>query len=107
MEHSKNFNFALPSRDNDVDLADINEILNNFRKIDENSVKKEVGKGLSTNDFTDEYKAKVENALTSENIDQTYLPESKNAQSGIAVKEAIKTVKGEHVEFSEKIKRKI
>ena len=92
MEYSKNFNFALPSRDNDVDLADINEISNNFRKIDENSVKKEVGKGLSTNDFTDEYKSKVENALTSENIDQTYSPESENAQSGIAVKEAIKTV---------------
>lgn len=92
MEYSKNFNFALPSRDNDVDLADINEISNNFRKIDENSVIKEVGKGLSTNDFTDEYKVKVENALTSENIDQTYSPTSKNAQSGIAVKEAIKTV---------------
>ena len=92
MEYSKNFNFALPSRDNDVDLADINEISNNFRKIDENAVKKEVGKGLSTNDFTDEYKSKVENALTSENIDQTYSSGSKNAQSGIAVEEAIKTV---------------
>lgn len=41
MEYSKNFNFALPSRDNDVDLADINELANNFRKVDENAAKKE------------------------------------------------------------------
>lgn len=63
MEYSTNFGFALPSRDNDVDLADINEISNNFRKIDENAVKKEEGKGLSTNDFTDEQKEKIENSL--------------------------------------------
>lgn len=62
MEHSKNFGFALPSSNNDVDLADINEIANNFRKIDENAVKKEDGKGLSTNDFTDEYKKKLDGA---------------------------------------------
>ena len=86
MEYSKNFNFALPSRDNDVDLADINEISNNFRKIDENSVKKEVGKGLSTNDFTDEYKAKVENALTSENIDTEMSDTSENPVQNKAVK---------------------
>lgn len=89
MEYSTNFNFALPSRDNDVDLADINEISNNFRKIDENAVIKEAGKGLSTNDFTDEYKAKVENILSSENIDQTFSPTSKNAQSGVAVAQAL------------------
>ena len=65
MEYSKNFEFALPSSANDVDLADINEIANNFRKIDENAVKKEEGKGLSTNDFTDEEKEKVEVALSS------------------------------------------
>lgn len=41
MEYSKNFNFTLPSRDNDVDLADINEISNNFRKVDEQATKKE------------------------------------------------------------------
>lgn len=69
MEYSKNFNFSLPSRDNDVDLADINEISNNFRKIDENAVKKEVGKGLSTNDFTNEEKKRLANALTSESTD--------------------------------------
>ena len=86
MEYSKNFNFALPSRDNDVDLADINEISNNFRKIDENSVKKEVGKGLSTNDFTDEYKSKVENALTSENIDSEMSDTSENTVQNKVVK---------------------
>lgn len=64
MEYSTNFNFSLPSRDNDVDLADINEISNNFRKIDENAVKKEVGKGLSTNDFTNEEKERLANAPT-------------------------------------------
>lgn len=88
MEYSTNFNFALPSRDNDVDLADINEISNNFRKIDEKSVIKEVGKGLSTNDFTNEEKEKLANALLPENIDQTYSPTSENAQSGLAVAEA-------------------
>ena len=86
MEYSKNFNFALPSRDNDVDLADINEISNNFRKIDENSVKKEVGKGLSTNDFTNEYKAKVENALTSDNIDSEMSDTSENPVQNKVVK---------------------
>ena len=91
MEYSTNFNFALPSRDNDVDLADINEISNNFRKIDESAVIKEVGKGLSTNDFTNEEKEKLANALLPENIDQTYSPTSENAQSGLAVAEAVAT----------------
>ena len=105
MEYSKNFNFALPSRDNDVDLADINEISNNFRKIDENSVKKEVGKGLSTNDFTDEYKAKVENALTSENIDPEMSDTSENPVQNKAVKKYIdeKTT----LEHREKLERRI
>lgn len=67
MEYSTNFNFALPSRDNDVDLADINEISNNFRKIDEKAVKKE-------------------------NIDKKYSSTSENAQSGIAVAEAMNNV---------------
>lgn len=37
MEKSANFNFFLPSRDNDTDMADINQISDNFRIID-NSV---------------------------------------------------------------------
>ncbi len=94
MEYSKNFEFALPSSNNDVDLADINEIANNFRKIDENAVKKEEGKGLSTNDFSNKEKEKVENSLTAEDIDQNYNPESENAQSGIAVAQALKGASG-------------
>lgn len=99
MEYSKNFNFALPSRDNDVDLADINELANNFRKVDENAVKKEQGKGLSTNDFTDEQKEKVKNSLTKENVDQAYNPTSENAQSGVAVAEAISAVANVDIEI--------
>lgn len=94
MEYSKNFDFALPSSANDVDLADINEISNNFRKIDENAVKKEDGKGLSTNDFTDADKSKLDGALSLENIDQSYNPTSENAQSGVAVAEALSGVNG-------------
>lgn len=93
MEYSKNFGFALPSSANDVDLADINEIANNFRKIDENAVKKEAGKGLSENDFTDAEKQKLQNALLPENIDQKYNPTSENPQSGIAVAQATKILK--------------
>ena len=69
MEYSKNFNFALPSSANDVDLADINELSNNFRKIDENAVKKEEGKGLSTNDFTNEDKTKLNNSASQEYVE--------------------------------------
>ena len=64
MEYSKNFGFALPSSDNDFDLADINELANNFRKVDEKAMKKE-------------------------DVDQVYNPASENPQSGIAVAEAI------------------
>lgn len=56
-------------------------------------VNKEDGKGLSTNDFTNEDKKKLYSALQNENIDQTYNSESKNAQSGIAVAEAINNIK--------------
>lgn len=89
MEYSKNFGFALPSSANDVDLADINEISNNFRKIDENAVKKEAGKGLSENDFTDAEKQKLQNALLPENIEQKYDPTSTNAISGVGVAQAV------------------
>ena len=51
-------------------------------------VNKEDGKGLSTNDFTNEDKEKLYSALQKENIDQTYNSTSENAQSGIAVAEA-------------------
>ena len=81
MEYSTNFNFSLPSRDNDVDLADINEISNNFRKIDENAVKKEVGKGLSTNDFTTEEKERLANAPTDIALTDSHLQLTANGKA--------------------------
>ena len=50
------------------------------------------GKTLTTNDFTDEYKEKLESIPNDiPETDQTYNPESENAQSGKAVFEAIAT----------------
>lgn len=49
----------------------------------------EVGKGLSSNDFTNEDKEKLYSALQNENIDKTYNPTSENAQSGLAVAQAV------------------
>ena len=60
MEKSKNYNFNLPNSAND-EIADINDISDNFRIIDE---------------------------IMNE-TDQTYKPESENAQSGKAVAEAV------------------
>lgn len=51
----------------------------------------EVGKGLSSNDFTNEDKEKLNSALQNEDIDQTYSLTSTNAQSGKAVAEAVLT----------------
>ena len=51
----------------------------------------EVGKGLSSNDFTDEDKEKLDSALQGEDLDQAYTPDSENAQSGKAVAEAVST----------------
>lgn len=61
MERSPNFNFYLPSRDVD-DIVDINQISENFETIDE-----------------------------AMKVDSIYNPESANAQSGIAVAQAIDT----------------
>lgn len=68
MEYSENFNFALPSSSNDIDIADINDISNNFRIIDAQVVKKEEGKGLSTNDFSNTDKNKLNAAITFNDI---------------------------------------
>ena len=62
METSTNFGFNLPSRDND-DIADINQISDNFRIIDE--IMKET--------------------------EQTFSGTSENPQSGIAVAQAVET----------------
>lgn len=66
MDRSARFGFYLPSRDTD-DIADINQISDNFRIVDGKMVEKVDGKGLSTNDFTDEYKQKVVESYESTN----------------------------------------
>ena len=103
---SEKFGFYLPSRDDD-DIADINQISENFRIIDENLQKKEEleksfekkqdvlisGKSIKTlngESILGEGNIKIE-------IDQTYNPQSENAQSGEAVAQAIN-------EFSENFK---
>lgn len=69
-----------------------NDIVADIENLDAQTVKKEVGKGLSTNDFTNGEKERLANALLLENIDQTYSATSGNAQSGMAVAEALKTI---------------
>lgn len=66
MQNSKNYNFYLPSRDAD-DIVDVNQLSENFVKIDSEMSEMLKGKG----------------------VDQTYNPESENAQSGKAVAEAV------------------
>lgn len=70
--------------ENPVQNKVINEALSGY-------VMSEVGKGLSSNDFTNEDKEKLSSALQNEDIDQTYSPTSTNAQSGKAVAEAVST----------------
>jgi hypothetical protein len=62
MERSTRFNFNLPSSSVD-DIADINQISENFRIIDEKMVESVEGKGLSENDYTAKDKEKVQGAL--------------------------------------------
>lgn len=61
----------------------------------EDKVDKETGKGLSSNDYTNEEKAKLAGieagAQVNATVDTTYNPESQNAQSGIAVAQAVDT----------------
>lgn len=86
MQYSENYGFYLPSRDAD-DVADINQISENFRVIDASVVKKISGKGLSSNDYTDEEKSKL--AKVNPEIDQVFDAESENPQSGKAIAETI------------------
>ena len=79
METSENFGFKLPSRDSD-DIVDVNLLSDNFRVIDDVMVAKEQGKQLSSNDFTNEEKSKLESitVLDVNNISNAY----KGYQSG-------------------------
>lgn len=113
MNKSTNYNFNLPNSAND-EIADINDISENFVTIDSTmksiesatgtasadiealksgKVDKILGKGLSSNDYTDTEKEKlqgIETGATRNTIDQTFSATSQNAQSGKAVAEAIK-----------------
>ena len=103
MEKSEKFGFILPSRDSD-DIADINQISDNFRIIDENipskdELKNEIEKEKIIVDQIYNSKSKnpqsgkaVAEAIAENKtpVDLVYNPESENAQSGIAVDEAIK-----------------
>lgn len=90
METSTNFGFYLPSRDTD-DIADINQISDNFRKIDDEVQEKlESGKNLKTiNNQSLLGSGNIEIQGGSGEADQKYSPTSPNAQSGIAVAEAV------------------
>ncbi len=91
MKHTKNLKLKKPEANDFIDIEDIN---NNMEEIDEkcgefvdhientenhvtadekqawnNKVDKEAGKGLSTNDYTDEEKEKIADLLESINID--------------------------------------
>lgn len=66
-----------------------NDLNAKIENLDAETVRKEEGKGLSTNDFTTAEKEKLAKALLPENIDQTYSATSENAQSGLAVAQAL------------------
>lgn len=68
MIYSPNFHFNIPSRDVD-DIVDINQLSENFMQIDAVMVAKEEGKGLSSNDYTDEDKKKLDSLSVTPDID--------------------------------------
>lgn len=96
MDISTNYGFFLPSRDTD-DIADINQISDNFRIIDGKMVEKVEGKGLSENDYTAQDKEKVQGALQrNQGIENAgkfmSVDENGNIVPSIAVKESFGTV---------------
>ena len=92
MDISSNFKFHLPSKYSD-DIVDVDVLSDNFRIIDDVMVAKEQDKQLSSNDFTNDEKSKLESiehgAQVNNPVDQNYDPQSENAQSGKAVNQAI------------------
>lgn len=68
MIYSPNFHFNIPSRDVD-DIVDINQLSENFMQIDAVMVAKEEGKGLSSNDYTDEDKEKLDSLSFTPDVD--------------------------------------
>ena len=79
-----------------LDEHNLNLLLNGIRYLRDNKVSVDGSKGLSTNDFTNVLKNKLDGieggAQVNVTPDTTYNPNSLNAQSGKAVKEAIDTI---------------
>ena len=101
MEISTNLGFYLPSSGSD-DIADINQISDNFRNLDEyipgmfREVKADIRtkqdvlvSGKNIKSVNGKSLLGEGNLELSIEVDQTYNPTSKNAQSGVAVAEAI------------------
>lgn len=101
MEISTNLSFYLPSSDSD-DIADINQISDNFRNLDEyipwmfREAKADIRTKQDVLVSGENIKSVNGKSLLGEGdlelsieVDQTYNPESENAQSGKAVAEAI------------------
>ena len=101
MEISTNLGFYLPSS-NSADIADINQISDNFRNLDEyipgmfREVKADIRtkqdvlvSGKNIKSVNGKSLLGEGNLELSIEVDQTYNPTSKNAQSGVAVAEAI------------------
>lgn len=101
MEISTNLGFYLPSSDSD-DIADINQISDNFRNLDEylpwmfREVKADIRTKQDVLVSGENIKSVNGKSLLGEGdlelsieVDQTYNPTSENAQSGKAVAEAI------------------
>jgi hypothetical protein len=101
MEISTNLSFYLPSSNSD-DIADINQISDNFRNLDEyipgmfREVKNDIrGKqdvlvsGENIKSINGESLLGEGNLELAVEVDQTFDAESQNAQSGIAVAEAV------------------
>ena len=106
MDISTNYGFFLPSRDTD-DIADINQISDNFRIIDGKMVEKVEGKGLSENDYTAQDKEKVQGALQrnqgTENAGKFMsVDENGNVVPSIAVKESLENKQDKFAEMTER-----
>ena len=104
MDISTNYGFFLPSRDTD-DIADINQISDNFRIIDGKMVEKVEGKGLSENDYTAQDKEKVQGALQrnqgTENAGKFMsVDENGNVVPSIAVKESLENKQDKFAEVT-------
>ena len=84
----------LKNGESDVDAEPINKLAEYVKKLNTNKVDKEGGKGLSTNDFTDELKEKLEGIGTggsgeSITVDTELNPNSNNAIANSVVANAL------------------